>query len=62
MPAFAHMMPGALRGDGQAKELARLTDGQVADIDHLLDFAEAFLKDLAALQGDQCSQVLLMAA
>ena len=39
--------PGPLRGDRAAVELARETDGEVADVDHLLHLAEALLRDLA---------------
>ena len=45
--------PGPLGGDGQAVELARQADGEVADVDHLLHFAEALLRDLARLERDQ---------
>ena len=34
---------GPLAGDGQAVELARQADREVADVDHLLHFAEALL-------------------
>ena len=46
----------ALAGDGKAIELARKTDGEVADVDHLLDLAEALLDDLAALDRDEARQ------
>jgi hypothetical protein len=32
---------GALAGDGQAVQLARQADREVADVDHLLHLAEA---------------------
>ena len=44
---------GPLAGDGQAVELARQADREVADVDHLLDFAEALLDDLAGFERDQ---------
>jgi hypothetical protein len=37
------------RGQGATRE----TDGEIADVDHLLHFAEAFGQDLASLDGDQ---------
>ena len=47
---------GPLAGDGQAVELARETDREVADVDHLLHFAEAFLDDLAGFERDQLAR------
>ena len=44
---------GALGVHGQAVELARETDREVADVDHLLDLAQALGQDLAHLQRDQ---------
>ncbi len=52
-------MARPLRGDGEAIELARETDGEVADVDHLLHLAEAFLQDLAAFQGHETAEALL---
>src|SRR5689334_17104296 len=40
-------------------ELAREADGEVADVDPLLDLAERLGPDLAGLQGDQRGKVLL---
>jgi hypothetical protein len=42
MPGFHHPVAGAFGGDGQTVELAREADGEIADVDHFLDFAEAF--------------------
>ncbi len=53
MPGLHHAMARALRGDGQAVELARQADGEVADVDHLLHFAKALGDDLAGLQRHQ---------
>ena len=50
---------GALGGDGEAVELARQADGEVADVDHLLHFAEAFGDDLAGLERDQPAEIVL---
>ncbi|MNQ73476.1 hypothetical protein D3C85_882070 [compost metagenome] len=62
MPGLAHMVAGALGGDGKAVELARQTNGEVADIDHFLHFTQAFLGDLAGFDGDQFAQLDLVLA
>ena len=62
MPGLAHGMAGPLGGHRQAVELARQTDGEVADVDHLLHLAEAFLEDLAGFEGDQAAEALLRRA
>ena len=59
VPLLDHPVVGPLAGDGQAIELARQADGEVADVDHLLDLAEAFLDDLAGLQRHQPGKRLL---
>ena len=53
-------MTGTLRRDGEAVELARQADREVADVDHLLHLAEAFLQDLAALQRHETPQRVLV--
>ena len=45
--------PGRSDGDGQAMQLARQADREVADVDHLLHLAQAFGEDLAGLERDQ---------
>ena len=45
--------PGPLAGDRQAVQLAGQADGEVADVDHLLDLAEALGADLAGLDRHQ---------
>ena len=50
-----------LRRDRQAVELARQTDGEVADVDHLLHFAQPFLQDLAGLERDERAESRLAA-
>ena len=62
MPGLAHGMARPLRGDGEAIELARETDGEIADVDHLLHLAQPFLQDLAAFQGHQPAEALLRRA
>ena len=50
-------MVAALRLDGQAVELARQADGEVADVDHLLHFAEPFRLDFADLDRHQPAEL-----
>ena len=59
MPGFHHAVLGALGGDGQAVELARQADGEIADVDHLLNFAEAFGRDLAGFQRHEAAEIVL---
>src|SRR5688572_4726363 len=59
MPLLDHPMVGALAGDGQPIELPRQADREVANVDHLLDLAEALLDDLAAFQRHQPRQRLV---
>ncbi len=56
MPGLHHAVLGALGGDGEAGELAREAGGEGADVDHLLDFAEAFGEDLAGFDGDEAAE------
>jgi hypothetical protein len=62
VPRLPHRVPGALRGDGEAVELAGHADGEVADVDHLLDLAEALLADLPALEGHEGAERVLRRA
>ena len=62
VPGFTHMVAGALGGDGQAVQLARQADGEVADVDHFLHFTQTFLGDLAGLPGNEFAQVGLVLA
>ena len=55
-------MAGAFAGDGEAVKLARETDREIADVDHLLHFAEALLQDLAGFEGDEAAERLLVGA
>ena len=45
MPGLQHSVPGTLRGDGASVELPRQTYRKVADVDHLLDFAQTLLRE-----------------
>src|SRR5271169_4611439 len=40
-------------------QLPRQAHGEIADVDHLLDFAEAFGDDLADLDRDEAAQIRL---
>ena len=62
MPGLGHAVARTLRGDGEAVQLARETHGEVADVDHLLNFAQALGDDLANFEGHQRTQGLLRGA
>ena len=62
MPGLHHPVPRPLGGDGEAVELARQADREIADVDHLLDLAEPFGEDLAAFPADQPAELLLLLA
>jgi len=49
----------ALGGDGEAVELARQADREIADVDHFLHLAEAFRDDLSGFEGDDGAERLL---
>lgn len=53
MPLFVHAVAGTLGVDREPIELARETDREVADIDHLLHLAVSLGADFAHLEGDQ---------
>src|SRR6266478_6296793 len=58
MPGLGHTVLVALRGYRQAVELPGKTRGEVADVDHLLDFAETFGLDLADLDRNASTSAL----
>jgi hypothetical protein len=60
MPGLDQPMPGALRCDGSSVELARQADGESADVDHFLHFAQGLGGDLSHLDRHQCGQVVLV--
>ena len=62
MPGFHHAVAGTFGGDGQTVELARQADGEIADVDHFLDFAETFGRDLAGFDRDQPAEFGLCGA
>mmetsp|Transcript_23198 Transcript_23198/g.54798 ORF Transcript_23198/g.54798 Transcript_23198/m.54798 type:complete len:339 (+) Transcript_23198:3232-4248(+) len=61
-PLLHHAVAGALAGDRQAVQLARQADRELADVDHFLDFAQAFARDLAGLDGHQLRELGLVGA
>ena len=62
MPLLVHAVPRPFRVHGQTVQHARLADGKVGDIDHLLHFAIAFRFDLAGLERDQTAQCIFVRA
>ena len=62
MPCFHHAVAGTLGGDRQAVQLAGETDGEIADVDHFLNFAFAFGDDFSGFQADQAAQLALVLA
>ncbi|MNL17667.1 hypothetical protein D3C87_1387710 [compost metagenome] len=62
MPGFHHPVAGAFGGDGEAVKLAGQTDREIANIDHLLHFAETFGRDLARFQRDEPTEICLEGA
>ena len=62
MPLLLQPVLAPLAGHGEAVELAGEADGEVADVDHLLDLAQALPQGLAHLQGHQPGQGLLVPA
>ena len=57
MPGLHHAVARSLCGDGEPIQLAGETDREIADVDHLLHFAEAFGNDLAGLNGDEPAEI-----
>src|SRR5205085_2808129 len=62
MPLLEHAVIGPLAGNRQAVKLPREADGEVAHVDHLLDFAETFALDLSTFQRDEHSQIVFRLA
>ena len=62
MPLLIHPVPRSLGVHGQAIELSGESHGKVADVDHFLDFAEAFLEALAHLEGYEGAQSVFVLA
>ena len=62
MPLLHEPVRGPLARDREAVQLARETDGEVADVDHLLHFSLAFGEDLAGLEGYEPAELAAMQA
>ena len=59
MPLLVHPMARSFGMHGETVELARESDAEVADVDHLLDFAMALGADLSHLERNQIAERLL---
>ena len=62
MPGFHHAMVRPLRRDGEPAELARQANGEVANVDHFLDLAEALGEDFAGFERHQLAERRLVRA
>ena len=62
MPLLVHAVARTLAVHREAVKLARETDSEVGDIDHLLYFAFSFGENLARLERDQRAEVVFGAA
>ena len=62
MPRLHQAVAGPLAGDREAVQLARQADGEVADVDHLLDLTETLGADLPGLDRDQLAELGLVGA
>ncbi len=62
MPLLVHAVLGPFGMHGEAVQHARLADGEIGDIDHLLDLAHALGFDLAVFQGHQAAERILVLA
>ena len=60
MPLFHQPVARPLGGDGEPVKLPRKTDGEVADVDHLLHLADPFRADLSRLEGNEIGQGVLV--
>src|SRR6266702_2816739 len=60
MPRLHHPVLATLGCDGQAIELTRQAHREVADVDHLLDFAESLRRDLADFDRNELAEGLLV--
>ena len=58
MPLLVHAVARPLRRDRETVELSRQADGEVGDVDHLLDFALTLCLDLPHLECDEGTERL----
>ncbi len=61
VPDLHHPVVRPLGGDGEPVQLPRQADGEVADVDHLLDLAEALREDFSRLERHQPAEIVLWA-
>ena len=54
------MVARTLGSDGQTVQLTGQADGEIADVDHFLNFTQAFLSDLAGLPRHQLTEIGLV--
>ena len=59
MPCLHHSVARALRRDRQTVELSRQSNREIAYVDHLLNLAEAFGRDLSRFECDEPRQFRL---
>ena len=59
MPCLHHSVARALRRDRQTIELSRQANREIAYVDHLLNLAEAFGRDLSRFERDEPRQFRL---
>src|ERR1700745_269162 len=59
MPLLHQSVTRSFRLNCQAVEHARLTDREIADVDHLLYFAFPFGEDFPGLESDQLAELVL---
>ena len=62
MPLLVHAVLGPFGVHGEAVQHARLSDREIGDIDHLLDFAVALGLDLAVFQRYQAAERIFVLA
>src|SRR5882762_4203504 len=58
MPLLHEPVTWSFRLNCQAIKHARLANGEIADVDHLLHFAFAFCDDLTGLESDKLAELL----
>ena len=62
MPLLHHAMFGTFGRDRQPIQLTRKPYREIADVDHLLHFTEAFLQYFSGLDGDQSAERIFVGA
>ncbi len=53
-------MAGPFRCNGETVQLSRQPDSELADVDHLLYFAQPLRADLPCFDGDELAEVVSM--